>query len=407
MYGGFTMDVLEVIDKIDNIEILFEPIYSADEHIIVAYEALGTLSINNETINIIEFLYDEKVPIDIRSEVEQSFINQVLTVAKDELKDNSLLLPCNPNLFMIDFGESYLELLKKHIEEPLLSQLYLTMRINQYDGELNQLIHPIRYFKTYGIKVVLDQLNSDSKLEQLLVLEPNIIKMKVSQLNYDAWGTQTHIVTTIQSLALKMGAMLMFDEITTDYQLHLAWKNGARYFKGSYLQKPSNQFVMKEELKERFHNDCKQFISTEIKLLEAKYEEMDKLRKLIMTIVDEVKPSNQDDEKLLELAKKLDNIAFRFYICDEEGYQTSPNIVKKDGQWQVDDSKIGKNWSWRPYFLMNIIRLRHNGKGKLSDPYNDIDTGEMTRTFSMALQNQKYLFIDIDYEYLYEHNIVK
>lgn len=400
------MDVLAIIDKIENIEVLFEPIYSADEHMIVAYEALGQLATDEETINIIDFLYDTSVPSYIRSEVEQSFIKQVLELAEEELEENRLFIPCNPELFMNDFGDSYIQLLKDHVDESLLSHLYLTMRVNHYNGELKQLIHPLRYLKTYGIKLVLDQLNSESKLEQLLILEPSIIKIKVSQLNYDAWGAQSHIFTMIQSLALRMGAMLMFEEITTDYQLHLAWKNGARYFKGSYLQKPSKNFVTKHELKERFHNECKQFIATEIKLLEAKYEEMDKLQKTIYTIVEEVKPSSKDVDRLLELAEKLENIAFRFYICDEEGYQTSPNIIRKEDKWEVDNSKIGKNWSWRPYFLFNLIQLRHNGNGELSTPYNDIETGEMTRTFSMALSNQNYLFIDINYDYLYEHNII-
>lgn len=399
------MDVLAILDKIDNVEVLFEPIYSADEHIITAYEVIGTLTSEGKTIDITDFLYDETVPADIRTEVEQNFIKKALTLAKEELKESQLYLPCNPNLFMTDFGDNYINLLKDNVDEKLLPNIFLTMRINEYNGDLDQLINPIRYLKTYGIKIVLDQLNSESKLDQILILEPAVIKMKVRLLNYNAWGSQSYVFTTIQSLALKLGAMLLFDEITTEYQLHLAWKNGARYFKGSYLQKPSKHFISKYELKERFHNECKQFIAAEIKLLEAKYEEMNKLQKKIFTIVEEVKPNSKDVDKLLQLGEKLENIAFRFYICDEEGFQTSPNVVQKDGKWEVDNSKIGKNWSWRPYFLFNIIRLRHNGKGELSSPYNDIETGEMTRTFSMAINNQKYLFIDINYDYLYEHNI--
>ncbi len=58
-----------------------------------------------------------------------------------------------------------------------------------------------------------------------------------------------------------------------------------------------------------------------------KYDEMTKLQKAITTIVDYTKPTSQNVEKLLELAKKLEKYAFRFYICDEEGFQTSPNIV--------------------------------------------------------------------------------
>jgi len=42
--GVLRMDVLEIIDHLDEIEILFEPVYSADEHIIVAYEVIGQIS---------------------------------------------------------------------------------------------------------------------------------------------------------------------------------------------------------------------------------------------------------------------------------------------------------------------------------------------------------------------------
>ena len=98
--------------------------------------------------------------------------------------------------------------------------------------------------------------------------------------------------------------------------------------------------------------------------------------------------------------------AFRFYICDEEGFQISPNIVRKNGEWEVEKEALGKNWSWRPYFLMNIIKLKEDTKGELSNIYSDIKTGELTRTFSMALDDNEYLFVDISYDYLYEHNLL-
>ena len=37
------MDILNVFDKLDQVEILFEPVYSADELSIVAYEVIGRI----------------------------------------------------------------------------------------------------------------------------------------------------------------------------------------------------------------------------------------------------------------------------------------------------------------------------------------------------------------------------
>lgn len=400
------MDVLDFIEKLDEIEILFEPIFSADEHIIVAYEVIGEFLNDEQTFNIVDFTYDESVPADIRAEVELLVVQKAIEASLEELTNVNLYIPCNPNLLMLDFGDKYFQLLKDLVDESLLSHIYLVMPEHKFHGEFDQLQHPIRYIKTYGVKIALDNIGSESKLDQILILEPAVLKINVTQLNYNAWGAQNHVFTTIQSLAVKIGATLMFDNIETDYQLHHAWKNGARYFKGVYLQQPSKNFIPRNILKKRFRNECQQFISTEKRLLEVKYEEMKKLQKTIATIVEYMKPESKDVEKLLQLAKKLENYAFRFYICNDEGFQTSPNIVRKNKEWDVQEEAIGKNWSWRPYFLLNIIKLRNDEKGELSSIYSDIETGELTRTYSMAISEHEYLFVDITYDYLYEHNIM-
>lgn len=50
--------------------------------------------------------------------------------------------------------------------------------------------------------------------------------------------------------------------------------------------------------------------------------------------------------------------------------------------------------------------MTKDNKGELSSVYSDIETGELTRTYSMAISNEEFLFIDIKYDYLYEYNIV-
>jgi hypothetical protein len=103
------------------------------------------------------------------------------------------------------------------------------------------------------------------------------------------------------------------------------------------------------------------------------------------------------------LVKEMDQIAFRMYVCDEDGFQKSANIFKLNTDWVTQTEYKGKNWSWRPYFLENIIKMRNERKGILSDLYSDIETGETIRTFSFPMNGSEYLFIDISYHYLFEH----
>ena len=94
---------------------------------------------------------------------------------------------------------------------------------------------------------------------------------------------------------------------------------------------------------------------------------------------------------------------FRIYICNEDGFQTSPNIFKGSDGWFIQPEYLRKNWSWRPYFLENIMKMRRDKRGILSDLYCDVETGETIRTFSYPLNAKEYIFIDLTYEYLYEH----
>ncbi len=400
------MDVLNVLDKLDQMEVFFEPIYSADEHSIVAYEVSGRIVEGETVIDIATFTYNEDVPAEIRAEVEQLVVRQAIEKIIGEIEHIDLYIPCNPNLLTIDFGESYFSLLKELVTEENLHHITLVMNEYLFATDLQQLHHLIKYIQTYGVKVALSNVGAHSHLDSLLLLEPSVLCIDVDQLSYNKWGNQNYVFTTLRALALKMGASLMVSKVDTIYQLQHGWKNGARYYKGAYLEKPSKDFVPRDTLKPRFRDECEQFIATEKKLIKHKLEEVKLLERKIISSVETVIPTSKQADKLIELANQLQDYAFRLYICDGEGFQTTPNIRWKKDQWVVEKEALRKNWSWRPYFLENLLKMRQEQISDLSNAYSDIETGELTRTFSMALPNNEYLFIDISYDYLYEHNIV-
>ncbi|MER2000647.1 MAG: EAL-associated domain-containing protein [Lysinibacillus sp.] len=400
------MDALTVLDKLEQLQVVFEPIYSADEHIIVAYEAISCEFTNEEQFDIEAFIYNDEVPEEIRIEIEQLYVKQAIEFAKEQLGEVDLYIPCNPNLLMVDYGESYFTQLKGLVDEDLLKNITLVMNEHLYNGEMKHLHHVVKYIKTYGVKIALNNVGVHSQLDAIFSLEPSVLKINVSQLNYNSWGNQNHVFTTIRTLAVKMGASLLVGGVDTIYQLQHAWKNGARYYKGAYLEKPSKDFKARDTLKPRFKDECEQFIATEKKIIRQKLEAQKELEKIIVGHVQNVQPSGQNPDSIMQLAKALQNYAFRLYMCDGEGFQTTPNIVQRNGEWSADTKAERKNWSWRPYFLQNLLKMRQEHQISLSIAYSDIETEELTRTISMALPNNEYLFIDIAYSYLYENNIV-
>lgn len=96
------------------------------------------------------------------------------------------------------------------------------------------------------------------------------------------------------------------------------------------------------------------------------------------------------------ICARLPQHCFRVYVCNHLGYQLSGNNLKQThGRWHILAHYRNKNWSWRPYFLKNIVKMEIHQSGFLSDPYMDIETNELIQTFSFPFREDTYLFIDL------------
>ena len=62
------------------------------------------------------------------------------------------------------------------------------------------------------------------------------------------------------------------------------------------------------------------------------------------------------------------------------------------------------NWSWRPYFLHNLVRMKQYGRGIISTPYRDTETKKETLTFSCPVKENVYLFMDFELPEIPEAN---
>ncbi|GAE24443.1 hypothetical protein JCM9140_370 [Halalkalibacter wakoensis JCM 9140] len=116
-----------------------------------------------------------------------------------------------------------------------------------------------------------------------------------------------------------------------------------------------------------------------------------------------ISPDDTFDEMIRKVATDCDRYAFRIYVCDAEGFQQSSNAEKsQDNKWVLIEEGRFKNWSWRPYFLENIVRMNIEKRGFLSDLYTDIERDERIRTYSYPITDNLFLFLDIPYNYLFE-----
>lgn len=401
------MDAIEILTNLNQLKAYYQPIFSAEEHLVVAYEISGKFVDEDQVINLQSVAYDEEIPEEYRVEIESKVLHLALSQLYSLPKDISIYIPYNANLLMLDFGDSLFDIIKEYIPEEELNRVVLVISEHNFTGELDQLNNILSYFRTYGMKVAINQVGPESHFDYITMLAPNILKLNIEQLSYDSWTAQNDLIASVGIIARKIGANILFEGINSEYQLQFAWKNGGRYYQGKYLAEAQTTAIASDQLKEHFKEECQQFITIEKKWLEEAYKSTKHLKEKVELTINQIKPTSHSQEQLVQLAKELDDYSFRLYICDEDGFQLSPNIFKVEKQWLVQENAKGKNWSWRPYFLKTIIQMRNDRNGILSDLYSDIETGELTRTFSIPLTENEYLFIDISYDYLYEHHMLR
>ena len=400
------MDALEIISNLECVFPYFQPIFSADEQRVSAYEILGRYQSEGNIVSLGPFFKDNQIPEEYKYDVDISIVKKALEKAMTLDENISLFLNRDAELLMYEHGELFLQELLQYEKKGLqLNRIVLEVSDQNYHGDLDQFVHLLQYYRTYGIKIATSGLNSETHFfEQIERLEPDILKINLEALKSTETGTHFNdVLFSLSMLARKIGAALLFENIEMSYQLQFAWKNGGRYYQGFYLHPPAKEFIepdlLRNRLKEKFHD----FIGYEKRKLEAVFITSEYFQTKVQEIVMKNKKLNYED-LLTAIAKELNEIAFRMYICDEDGFQTSANLYKGKRGWYSQFEYKDKNWSWRPYFLENIIKMRNERKGILSDLYSDIETGESIRTFSFPLNGKEYLFIDISYQYLFEHD---
>ncbi|WP_303984385.1 EAL domain-containing protein [Niallia circulans] len=397
------MDALDILTDLENVIPYFQAIFSADEHRVIGYEVLARYNGQDGAESLGDFFADEGIPDEYKLEVDQVILTKALDKALSLDEDVLLFINRDAEMLMKDDGEAFLDTLLEYEGKGIkLNRIVLELSERNYQGQFDHLDHLLIYYRTYGIKIAIDKMGSDSSyLDRLSDLGPDILKIDLLALRSTSTShTYQDVLYSLSMLARKIGATLLFENIEMVYQLQFAWKNGGRFYQGYYLHYPEENFVERNSRKETLRNMFHEFILSEKKKLATIYDLTEEFQGQLQALLVKYKKYSSYEELLKLLSAELTEAAFRMYVCDEDGFQKSANIIKYENDWLIQPEYAHKNWSWRPYFLENIMKMRNEKKGILSDLYSDIETGETVRTYSYPLNSKEYLFIDLSYNYL-------
>lgn len=383
---------------LDQIIPYYQPIVSADTHTIFGYEVLGRKKQGTNVTSLGQFFHhpgisdEDKLAVDIHL--------QNLVFERLLLDDNKqhFFINVHSNYLIKENGAAFVKRLLDYEERGLnLKLLVLEMTEHSFTGDLNDLTDKLALLKSLGIKIALDDVGiGASNLDRVGILEPDILKVDIQALKHKEPTISYHgVMSSLSYLSRKIGADLLFEAIENKGELQYSWRNNGRFFQGYYLSLPQSELINENSFKKQFKQKIREFIQDEKTNLNSHFRLSMDLNFKLKQMINKIEPCENLDKTILKFASELEGLVCRLYITDEDGFQQTSNAVKTKRDWVLDRKYRGLNWSWRPYFLENIIRMEQENRGILSDAYSDIETGELIRTFSFPISKQLFLFIDI------------
>ncbi|KYG31847.1 EAL domain-containing protein [Alkalihalobacillus trypoxylicola] len=382
----------------------FQPIIGSDQQSIVGYEVLGRLMKNEKYTSLGSFFHNEKVSLKDKQFVDNTIRTKALSKIREQnQKKLSYFFNLDPTFFSAEDDQNfYLEIKQLLDQEYLLGeQIVLEITESNFMNNRAHFLEQLNKYRALGCKIAVDDLGTGySNLERIAFIQPDILKVDMLLVQKSEYS-QAHldVLYALSMLSQKSGAQLLFEGIETEQMLKNAWRNGAQYYQGFYFSKPKPTMISSISIKNETTNALEQMIFLELLQLKKLYQFEEQLNLMFDYLLQDFHKMLDHEQFLLSLRNQIPPYCFRLYICNEFGYQLSKNHTRKMNKaWQAITHTQQKNWSWRPYFLKNIVQMKRMSSGLISDKYLDIEYHQSIYTFSYPLPDDTFLFIDISLE---------
>ena len=395
--------ILEPAMPVNSLFPFFQPILDVASHQIIGYEALARkLDDNNKIVTAGSILSDLNYDMPQRIEWDRMIRRQALM----QLKQSQ-----HPYYLVLNISSAWVEYALKQkqlptvqmIDELELPRHRIIIDINEMSGDIQQLAKIVKAYQALGLKVAIDDFGSGfSQLERVMAIRPDIIKIDMRLFKQaPKGGVASDVVQLLTQLSKRTGCRIFCEGVETDEEFLFGLTCGAQYFQGFLFSEAQNALQSPDHYEKHIDSLRKKFLYRSVEQQKNTLLHLDKIKQLIL----QLKLILQDDFSLYDLTE-LDFYSsriLRFYICNNEGFQTSPNFNCLDNQWITDSSMVGYNWSWRPYFYPLVAQENMSltippDSLITSERYKDFASDSLCKTISTRLDMDRILLIDIKHD---------
>ncbi|HJV45820.1 MAG TPA: EAL domain-containing protein [Bacillota bacterium] len=375
----------------------FQPIFSLDNQMIWGYEVLGRIQNSDGTYSSLgSFFSDISIDETLRKRVDERVRKMAFIQFREYHEDCHLFINVDPNWIGDGANNVSLESLLDSQVAP--EKIILEINESDFEGNVEGLSRSLAPFRELGCKIAVDDVGKGfSGLDRVACLKPDFIKVDLHLIQKSTQSrSYRSVLSALSILSQKLGAALIYEGIEEPDQFANAWRNGGQFYQGYLLAKPQANFTTREHCQTLLQQQIDHLVKQEFTFWDHHFHYEWKLNQRMEDCIARIVPLPDLDEYTQQFIQRVDESVFRLYLCDPSGNQHSSNYIKNsDGLWSKKVEYKGMNWSFRPYFMHNILKMNSYSQGILSEPYKDREFDLMIQTFSCPVHHNMFLFLDI------------
>ncbi|WP_170291940.1 EAL domain-containing protein [Heliobacterium mobile] len=393
-----------IVGNIERVIPHFQPIIAVDTQQIYSYEVLGRFKTDKGIQSLGPFFHNPKISIEEHIFIDRQIRRKAFGKLASETVDTRLFINLNPN-WIYNFRNRRsdiptIQFLREYNIDP--SRITVEITEDNFMDNIEELADIVQVYREVGCQIAIDDVGSGFiNFDRIAYIKPNILKLDlelVRKCTKESFFKE--ILTSFSIMAEKIGAFVLFEGIETEEQVQIALSLGARYLQGYYFSRPQGEFQNPFSFSSSLNNHISKYVDYSLWLQHSDQTTSEAINKTIKDCLagfDDmiIKSKILSVDFLKSVTQKVPQNVKRVYICDERGDQRSPNYCFDNDKWDIDESFIGRNWTWRPYFLDNVVKSLYQEKGNLSTYYTDAHTGEKMRTFIYPINGKLFICLDV------------
>lgn len=372
----------------------FQPIVDTSSGLVAGYEALARRYAEDGSVQTAAPIFtDQSLSSEYRMNVDRS-VRRLAMSKIPELADGQFL--------SVNLSPEWIQSLDDLNTTPTIELVrelgvnpsQVMIEITELNGDLHKLLRLSEMYRREGMKIAIDDFGAGfSQLDRVADLSPDIIKLDMRLFKEGMQGGKHGaLVQLMGELGARLGTRIVCEGVETEEEFNYALQCNASYVQG-FLFSPATEHLMAADHEQRrVHEMISHYFESSMELTARQQWRTDRALSDLLSIRQWVVTSS-DFNWLANYQPEPSML--RFYICDMQGFQCSPNYEYCSHGWVTDSQMMGHNWSWRPYFYQLLAQPDMERRIMTSSPYLDIATGQFCHTLSVALGDGRILLADI------------